>query len=95
MIGAANFDSLTLKLSNPDAFLLEKEQNWTNTKDGVIYSISKFTLTFIINVAPTLVPIELRYRQVYHIVTGHAFQVESIVTYHRISRKESVSHSEG
>ena len=45
MIRTANFDSLTLKLSNPDAFLLEKEHNWTNTKDGVINSKSKFTLT--------------------------------------------------
>ena len=45
MIGAANFDSLTLNFSNPDASLLEKEHNWTNTKDGVINSKSKFTLT--------------------------------------------------
>ena len=32
-----------------------------------------------------------RYRRVYHIVTDHAFWVESIVTYHRIYRKKCIT----
>ena len=30
-------------------------------------------------------------RRVYHIVTDHAFWVESIVTYHRIYRKQCIT----
>ena len=33
-------------------------------------------------------------RRLYHIVIDHAFQVKSIITYHRISKK-SESHSDG
>ena len=58
----------------------------------VVDWVTKIECTKTLRLKMTLkTTIQLTCRRVYHIVTDHAFWVESIVTYHRIYRKKCIT----
>ena len=63
---------------------------YVNTK--VISAILlKFLHMYVLTLHGSRIRKDDTIRRVYHIVTDHAFWVESIVTYHRIYRKKCIT----